>query len=135
MSRKNNLRQFQSITNGAMSANITSPVTCTQWLDNIGIQFNWTGSSVSGNFQVQVSADYARDPNGSVTNAGNWAPLTLTYLVGSSFVSSQNVPTTVGSPIYLDLNQLSTPWIRVVFTTSNGSSDGILNAYITAKEI
>lgn len=133
MSRKNNLRLYQSITNGNMaSASLTSAVTNIQWLDNIGIQLNFTGSPV-GDFAVQVSADYAQDDNGNVTNPGNWVPLTLTYLVGSTFVSAQSVPTSVGSPIYLDLNELSCPWIRVVYTKTSGT--GTLNAFITAKMI
>ena len=134
MARKDNLRQFQIITAGSMTGTsvITSPVTCIQWLDNVGIQLNWTNSPV-GTFAVQVSADYAQDFNGSVTNAGNWTPILLSYLSSGALTQATSIPTSVGSPIYLDLNQLSAPWIRVVYT--NSSSTGTLNAYITAKEI
>lgn len=114
-----------------MTGTLTSAVTCIQWLDNIGIQFNWTGAPV-GSFAIQVSADYVQDPEGRVTNPGNWIPLTLTYLSAPNvFTSAQSVPTSVGSPIYIDLNQLSSPWIRSVYTSVSGS--GILNALITAK--
>jgi hypothetical protein len=131
--RKNNLRQFHNISSGDMStASITSAVTNIQWLDNIGIQLNWTGSPV-GDFAVQISADYAQDQEGNVTSTGNWVPLTLTYLSGASMTTATSIPTTVGSPIYLDLNQLSAPWIRVVYTKASGT--GTLNGFITAKLI
>lgn len=114
------------------TAAITSPVTNIAYLDDIGIQFNWTGSPVGG-FQVQVSADYAQDNNGNVTNAGNWVPLTFTYFNGTSNVTATSIPTSVGSPIYIDLALLSAPWIRAVYTNVSGS--GTLNAFITAKAI
>lgn len=134
-SQKRNILSFRSIVAGNMaSASLTSTVTNIQLLDDIGIQFNWTGSPV-GTFQVQVSADYAQDnmspPN--VTNSGNWVPLLFTYWNGSSFTTATSIPTSVGSPIYLDLTQLSSPWIRAVYTRSSGS--GTLNVYLTAKEI
>lgn len=116
------------------TASLTSTVTNIQYLDDIGYQFNWTGSPV-GNFQLQVSADYAQDgmspPN--VTNAGNWVPLTFTYWDGSMFVTGTSIPTTVGSPIYIDLALLSAPWIRAVYTKVSGS--GTLDAFVTAKQI
>jgi hypothetical protein len=120
MSRKDNLRQFQLITNGSMTGTsvITSPVTCIQWLDNIGLQLNFTSSPV-GTFQVQVSADYAQDFNGTVTNAGNWTAVPLTYFLSGTATTALTVPTSAGSPIYLDLNQLSAPWIRVVYTNAS----------------
>lgn len=132
MGRKNNLKQFQSIINESMVSNIISPITDLQFLDNIGIQLDFSGAPV-GNFQVQVSADYSQDLNGNVQEVGSWVPLILTYFNGVSFTSSPNVPTSVGSPIYLDLNQLSAPFIRVAYYATSGS--GTLNAYITAKMI
>lgn len=130
--RKNNIKQYQSVVNASMASNVTSPVTDVQFLDNIGIQLDFSGAPV-GNFQVQVSADYSQDMNGNVQNVGSWVPLILTYFNGSTFTSSPNVPTSVGSPIYLDLNQLSTPYIRIMYISTSGS--GTLNAYLTAKMI
>jgi hypothetical protein len=96
------------------------------------MQFNFTGAPV-GTISVQVSIDYAQDQNNNVTNPGNWTPLTLTYWNGSTFVTATSVPTSVGSPIYLDLALLSAPWVRAVYTASSGS--GTLNSFISAKEI
>lgn len=132
-SRKNHLLNFPTIVNGDMSsASLTSSVTSIQYLDNVGFQFNFSGSSV-GTFQVQVSADYYQDTEGNVVTAGNWIPVTLTYLLAGTVTVSTTVPTSVGSPIYLDLNQLSAPWIRAVYTKASGT--GILNAFVTAKVI
>jgi len=114
------------------TSTLTSSVTNIQFLDDVGYQFVWTGSPV-GTIAVQVSADYAQDFSGNVTNSGNWTPITLSYLSGGSFVNSQSIPTSVGSPVYLDLALLSAPWIRAVYTNSSGT--GTLTATITAKEV
>ncbi len=115
-----------------MSGNLISTITNIQHLDNVGLQLNFTGSPL-GSFQVQVSADYAQDFNGAISNPGNWTPLTLSYFNGTAFTSSQSIPTSVGSPIYLDLNQLSAPWIRLAYIYGSGS--GTLNSFITAKMV
>ena len=130
---KNVLKPFQTITAGSMAGNLTSQVTTIQFLDNLGLQLDWTGSPV-GSFQVQVSADYSQDIMGNVLNAGNWSPIILEYIpTGGTLTIATSIPTSVGSPIYVDLNQTSAPYIRVVYTSSSGT--GTLNAYITAKEI
>lgn len=123
MSRKNILK-FQNITSGNMaSASITSTVSNIQHLDNIGIQLQWTGVPV-GTFAIQVSADYAQDIEGNVTNTGTWTTLTLGPGI-SAAGSADNA--------YVDLNQLSSPWIRVVYTKTSGT--GTLNGYIVGKMV
>lgn len=132
-SSKKNLLKFQTVIDGDMStATITSTVSSIAFLDDIGLQFNWTGSPV-GTFAIQVSADYAQDAQGNVQNTGNWVPLTLTYWNGAAFVTATSLPTSVGSPIYLDLALLSAPWIRTVYTKTSGT--GTLNSFITAKSV
>lgn len=121
MSRKNNLLKYQPISAGDMSGNITSGVTSIQYLDNIGVQFNFTGAP-TGTFQIQVSADYAQDEFGNVQNAGNWIPITF---------SSNPVAAGSAGSVYVDLNQLSAPWMRLAYVFTSGS--GSLNAFITAK--
>lgn len=119
--RKNVLPLYPIVIAQSMSSDITSLVTSIQYMDNIGIQLNWTGTPV-GTFSIQISADYQRDINGNVTNPGNWINLVL----------SSN-PTAAGSAdvAYVDLNQLSAPWIRVVYSRTSGT--GILDAFITGK--
>jgi hypothetical protein len=122
--RKNVLASYPIVSNGDMSlTSITSKVTNIQFLDNIGVQLDFTGSPI-GTFVVQVSADYATDYLGNVTNAGHWINVNL-----------PQSPVASGSAgdIYIDLNQLSAPYLRVVYT--KGSGTGTLNAVVTAKMI
>ncbi len=109
MSRKNNLRQFKNIDAADMAeASIVSAVTCIQWLDNVGIQLNWTGDP-TGTFAVEVSADYAQDYLGNVINAGNWNALTLS--------PTPEAAGEAGS-VYIDITQMSAPWLRVKYTNT-----------------
>lgn len=115
---------YQNIVSGDMSlATITSSVTSIKRLDNIGIQLNWTGTP-TGTFQVQISADYAQDNQGKITNVGNWIPLVLSPAPAASG-SAGNA--------YVDINQISAPWIRVVYTKTSGV--GTLNGYLNGKTI
>jgi len=134
MSRKNVLPVHQIITAGDMSlTSVTSSVTEIKYLDNVGIQLQWTGSPV-GTFQVQVSADHNENAVGTgVTSAGQWIPLAVSFLSSGSLTVATDIPTSGGSPIYMDLTQLSAPYIRVVYTKASGS--GTLSAFITSKMI
>lgn len=116
------LPRFQIITSGSMGASITSAVTNIQYIDNIGIEIYVSAGSPVGTYAVQVSADYQQDAAGNVVNAGNWVSL-----------SFSTAPDTTVNPIYLDMNQLSAPYIRLVYTRTSGT--GTLQAYITGKEI
>ncbi len=107
--RKNNLLKFKTMSAGDMSqASLISLITNIQWLDNIGIQFNFTGSP-TGDFHVEVSADYAQDNQGNVTNAGLWVPITLSP-----------APTASGSAgqIYINITEISAPWIRQTYNST-----------------
>lgn len=121
---KNTLLKFQTITSGAMStASLTSLVTNIRNLDNIVVQLNFTGTP-TGTFAVQVSADYAQDSLGNVTNTGNWVPLLLAPAPIASGAAGQ---------IIISLVELPAPYIRVVYTKTSGT--GTLNAFITGKAI
>jgi len=122
MGRKDVLKIYQVITNGDMSqATLTSKVTGIQYMDNIPIQLNFTGTP-TGTFAVQGSLDYSQDFQGNVTSVGNWVPLVL---------SPSPAATGAAGSILLDLNQLSFPWIRVVYTKTSGT--GTLNAFVGGK--
>jgi hypothetical protein len=122
---KNQLLKYQTVTNGSMTgtSTITSAVTNIQNMDNVGIQLNFTGTP-NGTFFVQVSADYAQNSQGVVTNAGNWITVTLPTTPVAAGAANQ---------IYIDMNQLSAPWIRFQYTNSSGA--GTLNAFITGKAL
>ncbi len=91
--------------------------------DNIGIQLHWTGTP-TGTFSVQVSSDYSQDYLGNIQNAGHWIALPLSPAI-----------TAAGSPddAYIDLNQLSAMYVRVVYTAVSGS--GTLTGYVVAKGV
>ena len=110
MSRKNVLTSYQIVTAGDMStSSITSATTNVQYLDNVAVQCNFTGSPV-GVFDLQVSIDNV-----------NFAPLGL------------NIAASNGSPIVINANQLSAPYVRLTYTKTSGT--GTLNAFISGKEI
>lgn len=118
-----NLLPFQLITSGNMNASITSDAVYTQYQDNIGIQLNWTGVPV-GTFDVQISMDHHQDINGNITVAGNWTSLPLSPAIAASGGADT---------AYIDLNQQSAPYFRVVYTRTSGT--GTLNVFATAKGI
>lgn len=91
--------------------------------DNVGIQLHWTGTPV-GTFDFQVSSDYAKDIYGNVTNAGHWVSLGVNPAITASGA---------GDDAYVDLNQLSAQYIRVVYTPS--SSTGTLSGVLVAKGV
>jgi hypothetical protein len=128
--RKNALLSFKSIVAGDMSqATVVSSVLDIQFLDNIGMQFNVASGSPTGTITVEVSADYLQDSLGNVITNGNW--ITLLQPNGTPV----QVSIVAGSPAqsYLDLQELSCPFIRAKYTRTSGS--GSLNAFFTAKMI
>lgn len=121
--RKSVLQRFKNIVAQSMGGNITSAVTNIEMLDNIGVQVIWSaGSTPVGVISVEVSMDYDQDTLGNVVNAGNWIALTLD--------PAANVSGNTGQ-IYVDLNQLSAPWIRVKYTRTSGTAT--LSGYICGK--
>ena len=122
-STKNALKAYQVITDGSMAGDITSSVTNIQFMDNIGYQISFIGTP-TGTFEVQVSIDHMQDAQGNVTNAGTWVAVALSPS-----------PTASGSAddIYIDLNQLSAPWVRLFYDRTSGS--GTCNAYICGKSV
>ena len=93
-------------------------------MDNIGIQLDFTGTP-TGTFEIQGSADYEQDEFGNVENPGFWIPI--------GPLSSAPVASGTDGQIFIDVNQISSPWIRVVYNRTSGA--GTLNGFITGKEI
>lgn len=111
------------VTAGNMASNITSKVVEIKQQDNIGIQLHWTGAP-SGAFDVQISSNHSEDSFGNVINAGNWISLVLDPVIIAA-----------GTPddAYIDLNQMSAMYVRVIYNRSSGS--GTLDGYVVAKGI
>jgi hypothetical protein len=106
-----------------MAASFNGTPSNIEFFDNIGIQLLWNGASPGGTIGVQVSVDF--DPR-FPTNA-TWTPLQTTP--GTALTVS---PGGTAGNAYLDLNQLSAPWVQVTYTTAGGSV-GLLTSKITAK--
>lgn len=102
----------------SMGANITSAVQSLQKQDNCGIQLIWTGTP-TGTFGVQVSLDYQLG-----TGVGTWTQITLSPVPAASGAAGT---------YYIDLNQLSSPWIQITYTRTSGT--GTLDAWISAKGV
>ncbi len=133
-STKKTLKQYAVISAGSMTgtAVLTSSITAITGMDDLGYQFDFTGSPV-GTFQIQVSANHNQDELGNQITAGTWVPVTVTYWNGSAFVSGTTIPTSVGTPIFVECTQFSAPYIRCVYT--NASSTGTLTATVCGKSI
>lgn len=107
----------------SMASTITSPAVHVQYQDNVGIELVWSGTP-TGTFAVQASVDHAEDLTGNITNAGHWVTLTLSASVTAAGTADF---------AYVDLNQLSAPWYRVVYTAVSGA--GSLDLYVTQKAV
>jgi hypothetical protein len=123
--RKSNLPKFQILTAGDMSSStpLVSAVTNIEHLDNIALQFNFSGTP-TGAFAVEVSVDYAQDANGNVTNPGTWVPMALSPAPAAAGAAGS---------IFIDIQMTSAPWIRSKYTKASGS--GLLDMWISAKMV
>lgn len=120
---QNPLLSFHLVSAASMVSTVTSKAQACQYQDNVGIQLIWTGTP-TGTFDVQVSINHAQDFQGNITTAGTFTSLTLSP-----------VPAAAGSAgsYYVDLNQLSAPYYRIVYTPSSGT--GTLDIYVSGKGV
>lgn len=107
----------------SMATSIISNAVEVKLQDNIGIQMNWTGTPV-GTFSFQVSMDHKEDMEGNILVAGNWISVPVTPTIAA-----------IGAPdvAYVDLNQLSAIYMRVVYTAASGA--GTLDVFVDAKGV
>lgn len=119
----NILFPFHFLVSGDMSGNITSSVLEIREQDNIGFQLSWTGAPV-GAFSVQVSVNHRQDGVGNVTVPGTWVTIPNSPSVSAS-----------GSPdgAYIDINQISAPYIRIIYSRVSGS--GVLDGHVIGKGV
>lgn len=119
----NLLLPVHAVTNGSMASSIISTVVEIKNQDNIGVQIQWTGVPV-GTFSVQVSMNFFEDINGNIVNPGTWISLPLSPAIAAAGSADS---------AYVDLNQLSAPYVRVVYTRTSGT--GTLNVMINGKGV
>lgn len=115
MGKKNALESFHLISGGSMTgtSTITSSTQTILTYDNIGLQFEWTGTP-TGTFSINCSID-------DVT----FIPLSFSPPLTSPSGSSGN--------FLVSLNQVPYPYIQVTYTNSSGS--GTLDVFISQKDL
>lgn len=116
------IAKFPVITNGDMSADITSLPSIITNLSLMSYDISWAGSSPVGVMSIQVSNTYSENPDGSVNNPGKWTTVTLS--------STPSVSGNTGNG-FIDLSQLGAYAVRLVFTFTSGT--GLMNAVFNAK--
>lgn len=96
----------------------------TLYCDNVGIQFNWTGTP-TGVFGADVCSDAVLGADGTVSG-GTWTPIVFT---------SPDAPECAGAAGngYLDLNQTGAAFVRATYTATSGT--GTLTAILTGKPV
>lgn len=119
----NLLKPFKLLSATSMGANITSAAVEIALQDNIGIQLHWTGTP-SGTFDVQISADHLQDMEGNIQVPGNWVSLALSPAIIASGAADD---------AYIDLNQMSARYVRLVYTRSAGT--GSLDCTVMGKAV
>lgn len=114
--------QFWLIQNGVMTgvATLTSPSQFVGNLDNLGLQFEWSGTP-NGTFNV--SGNVGKIIPGTPTSP--WESLTFSPGI-------QN-PAGSASGFIMNLNQFPWPLLQVTYT--NTSSTGVLNVYLFGKDL
>lgn len=121
MPQKNSLFTNKPVISGqAMATSFISPIMSVQFLDNLMIQIVSTGTP-TGSFAIQGSNDYNKDVSPLTVN---WINLPLS-----------GTPTLSGSPDSIDIQmtQLASPFIRVVYTATSGA--GSCSIWLAGKEI
>ncbi len=120
----NLLRPLTLLSAVSMSTDITSVAVEIKNQDNIGVQLNWTTADAIGAFSIQISSDHVQDLEGNIQTPGNWISLPLSPGISSAGNSDT---------AYVDLNQMSAQYMRVLYTRTSGS--GTVTAIVVAKGV
>lgn len=112
--RKTVLQNYKAINAASMAADITSPSTNIQYMDNISVQLLFNGATATGEFIIEGSTDDS-----------NFTPLDI---VPRMYANDPD-----GS-ILIDMNNLSFSHIRIKYLHQSGDT-GSLTAFIEGKSI
>jgi len=129
MSTRPYLKPEQVITNGDMSADITSDVTILQQKSLVCYQLSWTGTSPVGTVSVQGSNDYSLNADGSVNDPGTWTTLTLN--VNGTPSTTISISGNSGDELIDPIGPTGLYAIRLIYTFVSGT--GTLQSFIAAK--
>jgi hypothetical protein len=122
MSSRPLIKPFQVITNGDMSASITSKVTVIDNLSLISYDISWTGTAPVGTMSVQVSNTYKQNAEGVVLIPGDWTSLPLS--------STPTIASNSGNGA-IDIDCTGFYAIRLVYNYVSGT--GTMQAWLASK--
>ena len=117
------LRPVAVINGVPVATTVTSTPVHIMYLDNVGIQFVWTGTPTC-TINVLVSNRTTPGSNPPTPVSGSFTALTLTGL--------SNPAGSAGS-FWIDLNQLGAEWVEAQYASC--SSTGTLSAFLSAKGV
>lgn len=106
---------------GDMSGDITSAATQVEWLDNLGIQAHWSGTSPAGEIIIEGTNDQVLDPQHPLASP-NWVAL--------DFGQTISITGNTGDDFY-NINQFPFTAVRVRYVRTSGT--GTLVVKISAK--
>lgn len=117
------LAKHQVVTDGDMSAPITSEVTITSLLSMLSYDISWDGTAPDGAVTVEVSNTYSLGADGkTVLNPGTWTTLTLS--------APTNITGDTGNG-FIDIDATAAYAVRLVYTPNSGT--GRLNVTVNGK--
>lgn len=117
------------VNTGDMSANIVSAPTIIQMLSLVAYSVSWVGSGgLGGAFSIEVSNDFALNPDGSIKNVGTWNTLYFSYQ--GQVVSSVAITEDTGNGLF-DVDLTGAYASRLRYTADGGT--GALQAIICGK--
>jgi hypothetical protein len=123
MARKDTLKSYVLLNaqSTASDFNTYTNPTNIDYLDNVGIQVVWTGTTV-GTLEVYGSNDTANVQQGKYPT--NWSKF--------EFGATINVDTT-NSDLLIHMNQVPYSWIALKYTATSGT--GTITAKLTVKMV
>ncbi len=113
---------------GSMAASITSNPTVLNSLTLGSYSYSWTGTVPVGAISVQVSNDYALNPDGTVKNDGTWVTV---FVVLNGTTTTDTIPLSGASGEGLVEWSTGAYAIRTVYTRTSGT--GTLQVIVNGK--
>ncbi len=99
--------------------------------DSFGIQARWTGAPV-GNFFLDSSVNFAQGSSPFQSSTGDWVPSSTSIfqaLGTSGLIAYPPVNLLSGT------SQIQYPWYRMRYVPSSAATTGVLDVWVSAKEL
>jgi hypothetical protein len=131
MSSRPIIKQHSVITDGDMSADITSQATLLPLLTIGCYTYSWSGNTPVGTLSVEISNDYNPNasPDGGKVNTGTWTAIYFT-LNGSSTVNSAPVSGNTGTGVIEFSTGAAAIRTKYTFTSGTGTLQSVINCKV-----